>query len=96
MEFKRELPVMVRFTVADRITVRQQMAYLSDATASNRPHIERLWLGAAALIQEWDCELFSKDVDLDEVTDARITEIMVWAALQVRNHVNSLDEIPKN
>lgn len=96
MEFTRELPVKVRFTVSDKITVRQQMAYLSDATSTNRPHIERLWLGATALIQEWECELFRKDVDLDEVTDPRITEIMVWVALQVRNHINGLDEIPKN
>lgn len=96
MEFKKETPVPVRFTIPDKVTVRQQMAYLSEASASSRPHIERLWIGAVAMIEEWECSLFQKGVNLDEVTDPRVTDVMVWVAIQVRNHMNGLDEVPKN
>lgn len=97
MEFKREKPIVVRFTIPDRPTVRQQMAYFSEATGTQREaHLERLWLGARSLIQDWECELFACDVDLDLVSDPRIMEIMLWAAIQVRDHLNKMDETPKN
>lgn len=97
MEFTRDEPVKIRFTITDRPTVRQQMAYYSEATGTLREsHLERLWLGARSLIKEWECELFKHDVDLDSVDDPRIMEIMLWAAVKVRDHLNELDKIPKN
>lgn len=97
MEFVRENPIKVRFTIPDRPTVRQQMAYYSEVTGTIRSvHIERLWLGTKALIQEWECELFNHDVDLDKVDDPRIVDIMIWAAISVRDHINKMSEIPKN
>ncbi len=97
MEFKRDEPVSVRFTIPDRPTVRQQMAYYSEATGvTNRAHLERLWLGARSLIQEWECELFKHDVDLDSVDDPRIMDVMLWVAIRVRDHLNQMGELPKN
>lgn len=97
MQFNRENPVKVSFSVPDRPTVRQQMAYFSETTGVvNRAHLERLWFGARSMITEWQCELFEKDIDLDKVDDPRITEIILWAAVQVKTHLNSVTETPKN
>lgn len=97
MEFAREEPVKVRFVIPDKITVRLQMAYYSEATGVIRQnHFERLWYGARAIMQEWECELFDKNINLDEVDDPRITEIIVWASAQVKVYINNLEAIPKN
>lgn len=96
MEFKRDEPVKVRFTIPDRPTVRQQMAYYSEASGTIRPHLERLWLGTRAIILEWECDLFKHDVNLDEVDNPEIMSIMLWAAIQVRDHLNKMSEVPKN
>lgn len=97
MQFQREEPVKIRFTIPDRPTVRQQMAYYSEATGvTSKAHLERLWLGARSLILEWECDLFKHDVDLDEVTDPQVTDIMLWVAIQVRNYLNGMGELPKN
>ena len=97
MEFKREDSLKIRFVIPDRPTVRQQMAYFSEATGTNSTtHLERLWLGARTLIQEWECDLFKHDVDLDDVNDPQITDAMLWVAVQVRGYLNKLNELPKN
>lgn len=96
MNFSREEPVKVSFDIPDRPTVRQQMAYYSEATGvTSRAHLERLWLGTRTLIVNWECELFQFDVDLDTVDDPRIMDIMLWAAVRVRDHLNKLGELPK-
>ena len=97
MEFKRDEPVKVSFVIPDRPTVRQQMAYYSEATSvTGRAHLERLWLGARSLIMEWNCDLFKHDVDLDSVSDPEIMNTMIWASIQVRDHLNRMGELPKN
>ncbi len=84
MEFSREEP-KVRFVVPDKLTVRLQMAYYSEATGVIRHnHFERLWYGAKALMTEWECELFDKNIDLDKVDDPKITEVIIWASAQVK------------
>ena len=97
MEFKRDEPVKIRFTIPDRPTVRQQMAYYSEATGvTSKAHLERLWIGARTLVIDWECELFKHDVDLDSVDNPEIMNTMLWAAIQVRDHLNRMGDIPKN
>jgi hypothetical protein len=97
MEFKRENPA-ARFTVPDRPTVRQQLEYYSMASGTTQASaLLRLWEGAQALIQEWECEAMPLyKADLDEVTDPAMTDLIVWASLAVQRHMNSLDNLPKN
>jgi len=95
MQFERENP-KIRFVIPDRPTARQQLAYYS-ATAGvlDREYLERLWVGARTLITEWDCE-FSKDVNLDEVTNPSIVDVVLWAALQVKGYINKLEDLHPN
>ena len=97
MEFKRVNPDCV-FTVPDRITVRQQLAYYSTAAGlPDKKMFERTWEAAVDLVTDWECVLFPDyKQSLDEVTSPKIAEIIVWAGQQVRTHINSLDAIPKN
>ena len=96
MEFTKEKP-KVRFTIPDRPTARQQLAYYS-ATAGthSEDYLFRLWSGARALMIEWECGDFEKDVNLDEVTDPSIVDVVLWAALQVKTYISKLEDLPKN
>ena len=95
MEFKQE---GIRFTVPDKITVRQQLAYFSIVTSIDESAaLERRWEGAKYLIGEWECELIpDKDVSLDDLYSLEETSILIWAGTQIVNHMNSLEETPKN
>lgn len=96
MEFSREDP-KARFTIPDRPTVRQQLAYVSLTSGANDAEIvERFWEGAQPLIKEWECEALPKrDADLDELTDPSQTTVILWVAMGVRGHMNSLEDIEK-
>lgn len=96
MEFKRKKPDC-KFTVPDRPTVRQQLEYFSLAGgASDQDMLVRYWLGTVALIEAWECKLMPDyNVDIDELDNPEITNIMVWAGLQIRQHINSLDSLSK-
>lgn len=81
----------------DKITVRQQLEYFSDARVPNRPVFERLWLGAVPLITEWSCDVMpDHKVSLDDVTNPDITNVLIWAGVQVKQHIDSLDYTEKN
>lgn len=97
MEYKNE-KLSARFVVPDKITVRQQFAYLSETVKHNDGNsIESTWNGARLLISEWECPVFpSIDTSLEEVTDPKITDVIFWAAMEVRKHINNLESVPKN
>lgn len=86
------------FTVPDHPTVRQQMRYVSIAgRMRDKEYIERLWLASKELISDWQSEYMpDMNISLDEVTNPRITDVLAWVALQVKVHIESLDELPKN
>lgn len=85
------------FSVPDQITVRQQLAYFSEAAgARGKEWIERLWAGALTLIQDWKSEaLPDPRVDLDATTDPAHTSLIIWAAFRVKAHVDALETVPK-
>lgn len=87
------------FTVGDRPTVRQQLEYMGAAvTLGGKDLFLALWRGALVLIQDWECELIPDPhkLDLEKVSDLKVTEAVTWAGMRVREFVNSLDELPKN
>jgi len=86
-----------RFTVPDRITVRQQLQYFSEASIGDAPVFLRLWQGAVPLIEEWTCEVMpDKDVDLNSITDPNVTLVLVWAGLEVKKRIEGMNDLPKN
>ena len=96
MEFKRENP-SARFSVPDKITVRQQLQYFSEARSADRPVFERLWVGASLLITDWECEIMPDyKISLDDISDPNVTDVLIWAGLAVMRHIDSLDNISKN
>ena len=96
MEFTRTNP-SARFTVPDKITVRQQLQYFSEARVPGQPLFERFWLGARPLIIDWQCEIMpDKNIDLETITDPDVTQVIIWAGIQVKTHIDSLENIAKN
>lgn len=97
MEYKNE-KLSARFVVPDKITVRDQLAYLSEVTAYSKEQdrISKLWAGARLLITEWECPGFDLGMDLDKVDDPNISNVILWAALEVKKHITALESIPKN
>ncbi len=89
------------FTLPDAITVRQQMKY---ASARDEPSLkgddislyERLWPAAQIVIQEWQCKDVPLDVNIDAVTDKRVTEVIRWVSLAVFTYMVNLGQVPKN
>lgn len=97
MEFSNEV-LKTSFTLPDKVTVRKQMQYLSVAGRSrDKEYVERLWLAARELIENWKSEyLPDLQASLDEVTDGNVTNVLVWASFEVKQYIEKLDEIPKN
>lgn len=101
MDFERAEPVPAKFSVPDKITVRQQLAYYSACSGFGEDQkIERWWMGAVALIEpdSWKCELLPdiRNVSLDDLDDPNVTGIIIWASTQVRIYVSNLGTVSKN
>lgn len=87
-----------RFTLPDRLTVRQQLAYYSSRLTTGPEDVfAAQWRGALALMEGWTCELLSDPAgaDLDALTDPRITGLVLWAGTTVSAHVRELEAVPK-
>lgn len=97
MDFVKDKPAC-KFSVPDRPTVRQQMEYFSATVgAAGSQLLSRYWEGAKALITEWECEIIPKrDNSLDEMTNPEQAELLIWASMQVKRHMDTLENIPKN
>lgn len=90
----------VRFTVPERPTVRQQLAYKAAVAFSpRRPDVyERYFAGVATLADEWECEAIPtpETLDMDEEDDPRVADIVFWACNALAAHMDSLEALPKN
>ena len=97
MEFENK-KLKTRFTVPDTITVRQQLAYLSEAAnITQSKMMEQTWKAATLLIETWESpHLPDYKLSLDEATDPKATDVIIWAALEVKKYINDLDKLPKN
>lgn len=98
MEFKSEA-FGVSFTLPSPITVRLQLNYTSVAIlARGKELFEQYWLAALSVIRDWHCELIPdpQKLDLEQETNPRIAEIVVWVGMEVKKHMDRLEDVPKN
>jgi hypothetical protein len=97
MEFKHT-GLELRFVVPDTITVRKQLAFTSEAASQrSKDLLENLWQASRLIIEEWECpHLPDMGVDLDDITSTKAADAITWAALEVRNYMQRLDDVPKN
>ena len=99
MEFTKEKPDCT-FALPDKITVRQQLAYFSASSSVDQAQfLERSWEGAKAIIipQSWKCAIMPDiNADLDDLTDPAVADVILWAGMRVREHMNGLEALPKN
>ena len=99
MEFTKEKPDCT-FALPDKITVRQQLAYFSASSSVDQAQfLERSWEGAKAIIipQSWKCAIMpDMNANLDDLTDPAVADVILWAGMRVREHMNGLEALPKN
>ena len=86
----------VSFELPDVINCRDQLRFF-DATIGTRENelFIRMWEGAKALIEKWDCSYFDYKDSLDEETDPRITRLVIWIGSEVSRHMNDLEKTEK-
>jgi len=98
MDFKND-ELGCSFSVSDRPTVRQQLAYVGGVMRSQADdeHILNNWKRALPLITGWKCDAMpDTEIDLETVTDPKITHIVLWAGTQVYVHMSDLERVPPN
>jgi hypothetical protein len=88
----------VSFSLPDRLTVREQLAYRERAFMTGDSVFERIWLGAVPLIKNWKCDHIPDPaaVDLATETSAKVARVVAYVANVAAEHVASLDDVPKN
>lgn len=87
-----------KFTIPDRPTVKQQLSWYSAAMWRDPAEtLARYWEGAKQLIQKWEsADLPDFKVDLESVSNPTQANIVIWAALRVKHHMDELEDLPKN
>ena len=85
------------FALPARPTVKQQLEYFSRyADTRGDPLYLRLWHSAAILISEWQCSVMPDlKTDLNKITDAEATTVIMWAGNSVLQYMNELQALPK-
>ena len=97
-EFKTDQWGGVRFTVPDKPTVFQIVAFDSRRLElDGQPSMIILWEMAKLLIQEWESEALPDfKADLEKLDDPRQARIIEWAGLAISAYRRGLDAVPKN
>ena len=95
---KKPAPLLVKFTVKDRPTVREQLAYWSIVGEMRGlgTTYERYWEAAKALVADWECALLPLDLDLDAADDPELVRVIRSVGVAVAGHMTQLKAIPKN
>ena len=86
------------FTIPDRPTVGQQLAYYS---LYRKPFtegwIEAQWKALVAILTDWKVpNLPDPHVDLETVEDPEVAQIIIWVVTNAMEHMAGLDNIPKD
>lgn len=96
MEYKNET-LAARLVVKDRPTVREQLMYHGGLGFGNAPdRYARTWEAVKPLILELECDVMKLDADIDEITDPKAVEVILWASGTVITHMTRLEDVPKN
>lgn len=88
----------VSFEVADRFSVREQLAFRAAVVdAKGQTNYERYWHAAQTVMTEWTSELVPEPeaLDLDAAEDSRIADVVQWTANTVAGHMIMLESPPK-
>ncbi len=86
------------FDIADKFTVREQLAFRSRLNEQvGESAYVRYWLAGQTVMQNWLCELVPDPatLDLDASDDIRVANIVQWAANTVAGHMNRMETPPK-
>lgn len=91
----------VSFSVADEITVRQQLRYKAvawSALNSSEETFVNLWRAAVPLITNWKCTAVPDPaaLDMDKETSPEIGRIAMWTGNTVAAHMSDLGNVKKN
>lgn len=98
MRYENEA-MAVSFEIAERFTVREQLAYRAAVVAAvGETGYVRYWQAAQTIITDWTCELVPDPaaLNLDEVYDVAIADLIQWTANTVAGHMIGLETPPKN
>lgn len=97
-EFKHP-SLNLKFSLPDKITIRQQIAYWSIfGDAFGETSYMRYWMAMLPIIENWECAFIDdpQEIDMDSETDPRIAQAIVWCANKSLEHMQGLGNIPKN
>jgi hypothetical protein len=90
------------FTIPEQLTVRQHLRYSSLVAGSDKEDLaERYFDGAKILVVDWECPKLPRldDVNFEQPLNAELSalvaDIIIWVSMEVRAHINALDNIPK-
>lgn len=87
-----------RFSVPDRLTVREQLRYFSVREVADMGDVyEANWRACLPLVQGWQCAALPdpQALDLETSDDPQAARVMMWVANTVAGHVRRLGEVPK-
>lgn len=87
------------FDVADRMTVREQLAFRSRlGETAGESGIVRYWLVGQSVLTNWQSELIPDPavLDLDATDDRRVADAVAWTANTIAVHILNLEIPAKN
>lgn len=98
---KFEHPEFGWFTVVDKPTVRQILAYKGSAGAAvNADGVDysRFWKGVKGLVDEWSCKHIPdyRTFSLDDSDSFDAGYVIIWACVQVAQFMTDLETTEKN
>ena len=97
-KFTSETP-KIKFIVPDDVTVEKQLEFSSLITSFDKKNrLKNMWRAALVVIEDWECKLIPvlDEAELSEMTNPDQALVIAWVGSQVWDHMNSLEEIPKN
>ena len=88
------------FSISDKLTVRQQLAWRSRLTmeqASEPDYFIRFWLATRSLLDNWQSPHIEDPMtfDIDKSTDPKASNVIFWAVDEISFHLNSLESLEK-
>ena len=98
-EYKNE-KLETSFSISDKLTVRQQLAWRSRLTmeqASEPDYFIRFWLATRNLLDNWQSQHIEDPMtfDIDVSTDPKASNVIFWAVDKISDHLNSLESLEK-
>ena len=86
------------FDIADKFTVRQQLAYRSLLAEPGEPLFVRHWAATQTVITNWQSDVIADPAtfDLDASSDTRAADVIAWASNKVAAHITRQEAVDPN